>query len=796
MFGENVELLAERPPWFMRLWNRYRPTTGWGVFWLTLGAVILLPAAVVNGKLVPGADPVVALSILGFILAWWLSRRRIAGPAAVALLLLTGIVADLMWGVFVLRPAPLIGQLGRWWSWSLSRSTAAEPAITYFREQGAVLGGYLQRVGWWIKGLIVGPGAPDNLAVIGLIVLLAWGVACWAAWWVARRERPFVALLPAGVFLAQHAFWRPATVTYVLIFLGITAFLLVLAKLEFNMRAWERAGVDYAEDIRLDFVLTGLALAVIVTMLSPALPFFTSGEFSRKFWALFESPWRKVEQQVSASFQLPGPVRSLVPPSGAAPGGLPRAHLLGAAPELGQEIALRVRVRGDPTNLQLYWRGQTYDRYTGRGWENTPGKPSAVRLEAGQPWAAELPSTEGRRPILTSVEAVGASREVLYAPAEPVGIDRPYVALLRAPGDLVALTSPGPVNSYIALSHVPEQDITTLRAAGTVYPTDVISRYLQLPSDLDPRLLDAATRWTAGQATPFDRAAAIEAELRAIPYSLDVPTPPQGRELAAWFLFDLRRGYCDYYASAMVVLARLNGIPARLAIGYATGSLDRTTGQYVVTEAQAHSWPELYFPGIGWVPFEPTAGLALPERRASAAPALPPPDFAQGPEDLAAGMAEIQESAAVNTAAAQREAAGRTLLSVGLGLALLWALWLMRANGRPIPLKSGAAMEAFERLAAWGKRLGEPRATGDTPREYVAQVSRTAETLAKRARWRSSQAADAARAVASEGGRLTEDVERTLFAPAQDSAPQPGRWRKLWAALREVWVAKVMGGRG
>ena len=71
------------------------------------------------------------------------------------------------------------------------------------------------------------------------------------------RGQPLVALLPTGVFLAQQAFWAPKTISYVLLFLGTTAFLLVLARLVFSMRAWDAAGVDYAEDIRLDVLLTG-----------------------------------------------------------------------------------------------------------------------------------------------------------------------------------------------------------------------------------------------------------------------------------------------------------------------------------------------------------------------------------------------------------------------------------------------------------------------------------------------------------------------------------------------------------
>ncbi len=780
---------VEQSPWFARLWRRFRPTTGWLVFWLALSAVLLLPSAMINSEMFVGLGPAVSLSIAGFLFGWWLAHRRMSGPAAAAAVVAMGIVADLVWGVFVLRPLPLAGQLARWVSWSTGGRTPPEPAITFFHEQGAALGNYLQRAGWWIKGLVVGPPAPDNLVVIGVIVLLAWCIAAWAAWWVARRGQPLVGLLPTAVFLAQQAFWAPGTISYVLVFLGVTSFLLVAAGHEFNMRAWDAEGVDYAEDIKLDVMLTALALTLAVTMISPALPFFASGEFSQRFWRLFESPYRRVEQQVSASFQVVVPVRSLVPPMGVAEGGLPRAHLLGAAPALSKELALQVTVRGDPTNLLLYWRGQTYDRYTGRGWENDP--PATVDREAGQSWADELPPSQGRRPLVISVEPVNASRQVVYATGEPLSIDRPYVAQLRGPGDLLALTSRTALDGYTALSHAPEQNVTTLRAAGTVYPSDVISRYLQLPPDLDPRLAETARAWTAGAVTPYDKAAAIERELRKIPYSLDVPTPPANRELVSWFLYDLQRGYCDYYASAMVVLARLSGIPARLAIGYGTGDLDRTTKAYVVTEAQAHSWPELYFPGVGWTPFEPTGYMPEPARRASAEPDLPPPGYERGPEDLAQGLAEIQASAAVNTAIEQGKATRQGFLAAGLALALAWAAWLRWAATRPVPHEAGEPVEAYERLVTWGSRLGRRPEAGDTPREYAGELSAAAEAVAGGAGWRKAQASAAAATVRGEAARLTEDVERALFAPRAVQPSPPGRWAKLWAALRELWLAKT-----
>ncbi len=793
MRGDDAVSLSEQPGWAMRLARRFRPSTGWGVFLLASSAMILLPVALADGELLTGLNRTVLLSVISFAFAWWLALRRMPGLAASALIGLAGVTVDLLWGVFVLRPGALASQLLNWWTWSFSDRQGTEPAITFFREQWSLLGGYLQRVGWWIKGLLVGPGAPDNLAVIGLIILLTWLIAAWAAWWIARHGQTFVALLPTGALLAQHAYWAPPTLGYLLVFLGVTVFLLVFVRMVFNMRAWDEAGVDYAEDIRLDMLFSALGLTLIVTFLSPALPFFASGEFSQRFWKLLESPWRTVEQQVSASFSVAQPVRSLVPPSGAAPGGLPRAHLLGGRPELGAEIALRVNVRGDPSGLQLYWRGQTYATYTGRGWENDAERVSEQSFEAGQPWSADLPSSKGRRPIVAAVEIVAASRSVVYAPLEPIAIDRPYRAFLRAPGDLVALSSERKAETYTVLSYVPAPDATILGGAGTAYPSDVTSRYLQLPADLDPRLSVLVASWTKGATSQYDKAVAIERELRRITYSLDVPLPPDGRELVSWFIFDLRRGYCDYYASAMIVLARLAGIPARLAIGYATGDFDEKTGQYVVTELQAHSWPELYFPGVGWLPFEPTAGLPLVEREPGQPSPSSPLGAAGGPEDLDSGMAELRVLARENAVVERRQAAGRGLWAAVLALIVAWAVWLTASSRQPIPVVAGESVEAYDRVAGWGRRLGKPISRGETPREYMIGLSKVAETIADRARWRKQRVRWAASVVVIEGALLTTDVERSLFAPEGELAQPLSKRNRLRAALRELWLARASG---
>ena len=141
-------------------------------------------------------------------------------------------------------------------------------------------------------------------------------------------------------------------------------------------------------------------------------------------------------------------------------------------------------------------------------------------------------------------------------------------------------------------------------------------------------MLDLAEQLTANITNPYDKAKALESYLRTYPYSLDVTPPPPDRDVVDYFLFDLKTGYCDYYATSMVVLARAVGLPARLVIGYANGIYNPTSAEYVIREADAHSWVEIYFAGVGWVEFEPTASqlqITLPDETPEIAPIISSP---------------------------------------------------------------------------------------------------------------------------------------------------------------------------
>ena len=164
---------------------------------------------------------------------------------------------------------------------------------------------------------------------------------------------------------------------------------------------------------------------------------------------------------------------------------------------------------------------------------------------------------------------------------------------------------------YQVRSQVSTASDEELRLADDEIPEWIITRYLTLPETVPDRVHLLAQEIIANQPTRYDQAKAIEAFLRSYPYTLELPAPPSDRDVADYFLFDLQTGYCDYYATSMVVLSRSVGLPARVVVGYVGGQYDEETDRFLVTEADAHTWVEIYLGEYGWIPFEPTAARAL-----------------------------------------------------------------------------------------------------------------------------------------------------------------------------------------
>ena len=285
-------------------------------------------------------------------------------------------------------------------------------------------------------------------------------------------------------------------------------------------------------------------------------------------------------------------------------------------------VVMRIRVDGDPRRAaQVHWRGVALTNFDGRRWF-TPSTGSTLIS----------PSADGvyrlAQPPLPFSEELRLHYTVML---EPVATDAVFLA--QRPTDLRGHFSPSevrigePLREYLLLddtdsvinpfhnpskmryeasSLLPEVPPYQLRAATTNYPAGVRSVYLQLPV-IDPRIPRLAARITAGAVTPYDKAARIETYLQShFGYTLDFSTAPRSEDPLAYFLFVKKAGYCEYFASAMVVMLRTLGIPARYVNGFRAGEYNDVGEDYVVRASNAHSWVEVYFPGYDWITFDPT----------------------------------------------------------------------------------------------------------------------------------------------------------------------------------------------
>ncbi len=166
-------------------------------------------------------------------------------------------------------------------------------------------------------------------------------------------------------------------------------------------------------------------------------------------------------------------------------------------------------------------------------------------------------------------------------------------------------------DEYTVTSTVSVATAQELGQAGEKYPVWVRDTYLQLPDTLPERVIDLARRLTAEAETPYDKAEAIIGYLHTLPYTTNVPAPAYNADGVDHFLFNLGRGYSDYFGSAMAVMLRAVGVPTRMTVGYGLGEVDEE-GDIIVRDRNSHGWTEVFFPSYGWVEFEPTPGRERP----------------------------------------------------------------------------------------------------------------------------------------------------------------------------------------
>jgi transglutaminase-like putative cysteine protease len=333
------------------------------------------------------------------------------------------------------------------------------------------------------------------------------------------------------------------------------------------------------------------------------------------------------------------------------------------------DSSLAVTVQLSPQDdTDYYWRAFTYDRIELNGWStsNTTsvGRPADDPLLAGY---ADSVAPNGRRELSFSVTPADFRGSTILSPATPTKIDEStQLQVIGLDGYFATADRNGGSGPYTVTALVPVEgnepgqlNEELLRAAGGDYPREVQSLYLGVADgSFGPfaRELEAKIVAESPSDTPYDLAATIVKELHSSAFTYD--TDVRGINCAGISTVEcfaqFKRGFCQYYAATMAVMLRDMGVPTRIAQGFLPGSRDRQTGTERIFNSNAHAWVEVYFPGIGWVTFDPTGGgiaqlAALPSGHPIASAARPsgstalltrPPEtdpFANDPSGSVAG---------------------------------------------------------------------------------------------------------------------------------------------------------------
>ncbi len=279
-------------------------------------------------------------------------------------------------------------------------------------------------------------------------------------------------------------------------------------------------------------------------------------------------------------------------------------------------VVMHIQIDDDKKGaFDLKWRGVTLNLFDGRGWKNSYDKMIVPRRPDGgfdlSPSSRRPEAPRQVHPIHYRVlmEPVGSS--VFFLAPTPRFLEGNYRMISVDSGGAVSNMDPEhPVSSYSATSLLANPKPAELRAASSNYPAEISLSYLQVPP-LDARIPRLAESITRGLENNYDKAAAIEFYLRNnFGYTLTLPRILPHDPLAN-FLFERKQGHCEYFASSMAVMLRSLRIPARVVNGFRTGEFNDLTSQYVVRASNAHSWVEAYFPGYGWVDFDPTPAAPI-----------------------------------------------------------------------------------------------------------------------------------------------------------------------------------------
>lgn len=677
--------------------------------------------------------------------AGWVSNMTLLIPITLVAVLLGTLMAFSRFDGFFMLSHSLSTGLA-WVFYLMTRLVGEEPRVLAFIDHGVPdlqARAYFLLERWleWVQAALSGSASNDNYVFILEIGFLIWWLSYLGAWTVFRHGHVWRGVVLAGIAILVNTYYAPRPVIGLLVtFCIVSLVLLAWTNLVSHRQRWRFLRIRFSQDIAFDFMRNGFLYALAVIILAFVTPNLGRSNQFNQLLAPINQRWEEATTEWNRLYQ--GINRQTIPVRST----FGRTLTLGGERNVTPEPVLEVAATEG-----RYWRAVAFDTFTGRQWINTATEE--VEFAANEP-VASLYWAE-RRPMTHTITLLSSIGSVLLAPQDVVQVSVPIDGLLspvlnppipQTPIDSGELTwarmqsALETGESYSVVSSNPLVTERSLREASTEYPQPILERYLQLPEGFSPQAAGLAAEITKDQLTVYDRAKALEEYLRTnYPYNEEIEAPAPDQDPVEYFLFGIRQGYCDYYATSMAVMLRSLGIPARTASGYAEGEYDRETGTYVITEQDAHTWVEVYFPNYGWIEFEPTAAESVlnrpsgiefpenseipgaPEDRAEQQPQPqmddPMMDDAFDPGTVEGGFFEEM----VPQSSAEWIWWG-VIASVATVAAVLWFLRRRLYQG-PTDFEAEAPNLFYERLLVWTTKVGALFGNSHTPYERARLLS-------------------------------------------------------------------------
>ncbi|MHB8104340.1 MAG: DUF4129 domain-containing transglutaminase family protein [Dehalococcoidales bacterium] len=525
------------------------------------------------------------IAVLSIEQAHWIEPQPLLSLALIFSILVTSVLVRIrLWGILKHILILVIGiVITLWQTLSLVTVSGTESKFAHLLT-------IIQS--WWQGSGVLLPG-DEKIVYVIFITFVTWLIGYLATWFVWRRNNAWVAVvLGAMVILFNLSNLPDSYYIYFILYFFVATLLIAVTRM--TARA---SGAAHTPNYSMNsLVYLGVSL-LCITALAASISWLTPQVRATGLQNLVATsmPWQSdiLDSKINVFNTVPSKQY------------LSTASVLRDLPfgdtwNQGDDVKFVVL-----SERPSYWRMNVYDTYTSTGWTTSPADKTF--LEANTAWSSNV--TPSNQVKMQYGVINGIRTDVIFTNGGFISSDIAVRINTGAGGDITSITTPrilDPGERYTVTSYVPTATESGLLGAGDVYPDSILRVYLQLPAGFPGDIRQLSENVTANSTTPYDKVKAVLGYLSQYRYQLEINPLPPGADSVEYFLFTSKTGFCLHFASAAVVMLRSVGIPARLAVGYLPGDPGNTAGQYLLKDKYFHAWPQVYFPGYGWVDVEAT----------------------------------------------------------------------------------------------------------------------------------------------------------------------------------------------